>query len=302
MDHLEFFDEPPSQMSTLVVAFSGWTDAGEASSGALRYMTRRLPARKLASIDPEEFYDFTQIRPRARLMPDGTRTIRWPTNDFYMWRRSEDDGGILLFRGTEPSLKWRTYIKVILDLAERCGVERIVGLGALLASIPHTRPPRVTGTTTDQRWQEVLEEWGILRRPTYQGPTGITSVLYEQASLRGIPYLSFMGQSPHYIQASPNPMVSKALVTYVCRLLGLSMDMHRLDKAAAEFRVRCDQLVSQETTVRTYVKQLEEEYDKAANPDVGLDEDDGAHALDATDIVQELEEFLRKQQEKDSGS
>jgi hypothetical protein len=109
-----------------------------------------------------------------------------------------------------------------------------------------------------------------------------------------------MGQTPHYVQASPNPMVSRALVTHVCRLLGLSVDMTRLNQAAAEFRTRCDQLVAQEPTVKAYVKQLEEEYDKAANPDPVLDEDEATSPADAADIVQELEEYLRKQQEKDS--
>ena len=36
MDSIEFHCEPPSNVSTMVVAFGGWIDAGEAVTGAMR--------------------------------------------------------------------------------------------------------------------------------------------------------------------------------------------------------------------------------------------------------------------------
>jgi hypothetical protein len=35
-------------------------------------------AAPLASIDPEDFCDFTQLRPVVRLTAEGERMIRWP--------------------------------------------------------------------------------------------------------------------------------------------------------------------------------------------------------------------------------
>jgi hypothetical protein len=63
MDEVEFHREPPSNLPTLVTAFGGWIDAGEAATGAMRYLVRQLAAVPLASIDPEDFVDFTQVRP-----------------------------------------------------------------------------------------------------------------------------------------------------------------------------------------------------------------------------------------------
>ena len=121
-----------------------------------------------------------------RLTAEGQRTIRWPRSAFWTWQPPEGRAGLLLFRGMEPQRRWRTYATSLLDVAERCGVQRIVSLGALVAAVPHTRPPRVTGSSTDPEWQARLEEWGMLRRPRYEGPTGIASVVLDAATRRGL--------------------------------------------------------------------------------------------------------------------
>ena len=66
----------------------------------------------LASIDPEEFFVFTQVRPSVRLTAEGIRAIRWPRSEFYTWQPSEGQPGLLLFRGMEPNRMWRTYAKL----------------------------------------------------------------------------------------------------------------------------------------------------------------------------------------------
>src|SRR5262245_32860554 len=78
MDEIAFYHEPPSNIPTLVTAFSGWIDAGEAATDAMRFLVRQLAAEPLAAIDLEDFVDFTQVRPVVRLTVEGERTIRWP--------------------------------------------------------------------------------------------------------------------------------------------------------------------------------------------------------------------------------
>ena len=122
MDAVEFHREPPVNMPTMVVAFGGWIDAGEAATGTMRHLVRQLAASQLASIDPEDFFDFTQVRPVVRLTAEGQRTIRWPRSAFWTWRPSEGRAGLLLFRGLEPQRRWRAYTTALLDVAARCGV------------------------------------------------------------------------------------------------------------------------------------------------------------------------------------
>jgi proteasome assembly chaperone (PAC2) family protein len=278
----------------MVVAFGGWIDAGEAVTGAMRYLVRQLAATPLASIDPEDFFDFTQVRPVVRLTAAGERVIRWPRSAFWTWQPPEGRAGLLLFRGMEPQRRWRAYATALLDVAERCGVTRIVSLGALLAAVPHTRPPRVTGSSTDPAWHALLEEWGIYRRSRYEGPTGIASVVLDAARRRGMASLSLMGQAPHYLEGATNPAVSRALLTVVTRLLSVELDMSQLDTAVKVFGTRCAQVVAQDTATQDYVQQLEQDYDTTVD-EAPRPQRDGD--FNPEQLMQDLEKFLREERE-----
>jgi len=293
MDHVEFDREPPANLTTLVMAFGGWIDAGQAATGALRHLVRDLPATRLAWIDPEQFFVFTQERPEVRLRPDGERDIHWPRSEFFAWHPNGRDG-LLLFCGPEPHQKWRTYTKAFLDVAERCGVRRIVSLGALLAGAPHTRPIRVTGRTSDPAWRSVLEAWGIYHRPSYEGPTGISTVVLDAADRRGMTHLGLMGQAPHYLQNNENPAAIQALLTYVARLLNVSPDMSHFAEAIQDFRTQCDREVARNRATREHVQQLEQQYDATAGEE-RQPLPDGE--LDSEKLMQDLQDFLRGQRE-----
>jgi proteasome assembly chaperone (PAC2) family protein len=183
-------------------------------------------------------------------------------------------------------------------VAERCGVKRIVSLGALLAGAPHTRPVRVTARSTDPAARSLLEAWGIYRRPTYEGPTGISSVVLDGAERRGMQHVGFMGQAPHYLQDSENPAAIQALVSYVARLLDLNPDMSHFAEAIQDFRTQCDQAVARDRATREHVRKLEQEYDAEAaeeRPPLPGGE------LDSDKLMQELQDFLRKQREGGGG-
>jgi proteasome assembly chaperone (PAC2) family protein len=296
MDPVEFDREPPANLSTMVIAFGGWIDAGRAATGALRHLVRDLSAERLARIDPEEFFMLTQERPEVRLRADGERDIQWPRSEFFAWRGVREDGGdgLLLFCGPEPHQKWRTYTKALLDVAERCGVKRVVSLGALLAGAPHTRPIRVIGRGTDPAARALLEAWGIYRRPTYEGPTGISTIVLDAADRRGMQHVGFMGQAPHYLQDAENPAAIQALVSYVARLLHLNPDMSQFDAAIQEFRTQCDRAVARDRATREHVRKLEQQYD-AESAEEQQPLPDGE--LDSGKLMQELQDFLRKQRE-----
>jgi proteasome assembly chaperone (PAC2) family protein len=294
MDSVDFHREPPANLTTMVVAFGGWINAGGAATGALRYLGQHLSALRLASIDPEDFFVFTQERPQVRMADDGSRAMRWPRSEFSMWQPSDDRTGLLLFRGREPNQRWRTYTKALLDVAEQCGVKRIVSLGAVLAGAPHTRPTRVTGRSTDSTWQALLEEWGIYRPSSYEGPTGISTVVLDAATQRGMPHLSFMGQAPHYLQRTDNPAVMQALLRYLSRLLDLELDVSPFDDAVKVFRAQCDQAAARNASIQSHVRQLEQAYDATVDETSGPLREE---ALDPDKLIQDLEDFLREERE-----
>jgi proteasome assembly chaperone (PAC2) family protein len=301
MDHVEFDREPPANLTTMVMAFGGWIDAGQAATGALRHLVRDLSAAPLARIDPEHFFVFTQERPEVRMRPDESRDILWPRTEFFACPPGDGRDGLLLFCGPEPHQRWRTYAKTLLDVAERCGVRRVISLGALLAGAPHTRPIRVTARSTDPTWRSVVEAWGIYRRPTYEGPTGISTIVLDAAERRGISHLGLMGQAPHYLQNAENPAAIEALVTCVARLLHLSPDMSHFAEAIKDFRTQCDRAVARDRATREHVRQLEQQYDATAGEEP---QTLPTGELDSEKLMQELQDFLRAQREggEDKGS
>src|SRR5262245_40729088 len=293
MDEIEFHCEPPPHLSTMVVAFGGWVDAGEAATGALRYLVRQLAATPLATIDLEDFVDFTQLRPVVRMDAEGQRRIRWPRSAFWTWQPPTGGAGLLLFRGVEPQRRWRTYATLLLDVAAQCGVQQIVSLGAVLAAVPHTRPPRVTGSSTDPAWQARLEACGIMtRRSRYEGPTGLATVVADAAQRRGLTSCTVRGQAPHYLERATNAAISQALLTTLTRLLDLDLVWSHLDAAVQAFRTRCDRAVAQDAAAQDYVRQLEREYDATGDETSRHRRDDD---LNPEQLIHEVEDFLREE-------
>ncbi len=293
MDNVEFDREPPGNLSTLVIAFGGWIDAGQAATGAVRRLVRELPAARLASIVPRSSSCSPRNGPRCGSGPTRAATSGGRAASSSPWQPEDRPDGLLLFCGPEPHQRWRTYTRAFLDVAERCGVRRIVSMGALLAGAPHTRPVAVTARATDPAWRSLVEAWGIYRPPTYEGPTGISTVVLDAAAGRGMGYLGFMGQVPHYLQNTENPAAVEALLTYLARLLDLRLDMSGFAEAIKDFRTQCDRAVAKNRATREHVQQLERDYDEAA----GEKREELPEKLDSDQLMRELENFLRKQRE-----
>ena len=139
MDPLKILHEPEAKLDCLIIAFGGWADAGESATTAIKFIQRQLGAKKFAEIDPEEYYDFSQTRPYTSRTKDGRRRLQWPANEFFYWIEPNSGKGAMTFLGIEPNLRWRSYSKTIVELAQKHGVKRLIHIGALLDAVPHTR-------------------------------------------------------------------------------------------------------------------------------------------------------------------
>jgi proteasome assembly chaperone (PAC2) family protein len=286
MDGLIFHEVPVPKLPTMVVAFAGWPDAAEAATNAVRHLVQKLPAKKFAEIDPEEFYDFTVVRPQTRVNEMGEREIHWPANDFYYYAPEKESQGLALYIGTEPSLRWRAFSNIMLNVAEQCRVEFVVSLGALLDAVPHTREPQITGRASPPELAQKVEWLGI-RGSSYQGPTGIHTAFMDACIKKDLSHASLWGHSPHYVTVSPNPKVTYALLTRLRSLVNFDVDLEELRKAGEVYETEVSQAIAQQADVMTYVKRLEQRYDAADAQTSDIPSPDS--------MVQELEEFLRSQ-------
>lgn len=251
-DTIAYDHKPALKSPILIVAFAGWNDAGAAATTAVRYLTEQLMAAKFASIDPEEFYDFSVQRPQVRLAEGAEREILWPTCDFYSGTGVGVERDFVFGVGAEPHLHWRLFCNALLELARECGIELIVTLGAYLDEVLYTRPVPVTGFATDQRLIRELD----LVPSRYQGPTGIVGALGDACRKTGIPHMSLWAALPHYLSTSPNPRGSLALVLRLAQWLGLRVDTTSLERAAAEFQNKVSELVNKDPNLSAFLRDL----------------------------------------------
>ena len=286
MDGLIVHQMPEQKLPTMVVAFAGWPDAAESATGAVQYVIENLPAQKFAEIDPEEFYDFTVVRPQTRTDEEGERTIRWPANDFYYYAPEDESRGMLLFVGTEPNLRWRAFSNIMVSVAEQCGVAFVVSLGALLDAVPHTRETRVTGRASSPELSQKVTWLGI-GDSGYQGPTGIHTAFMDASVRKGMAHASIWGHTPHYVNRSPNPKVTYALLSRLRSLVDFDPELDELRKTAEAFEAEVSQAIAKKSDVTAYVRRLEQRYDEAHVPTDDIPSPDA--------MVQELEEFLKSQ-------
>jgi proteasome assembly chaperone (PAC2) family protein len=269
----------------LVCAFKGWNDAADAASTALGHVIDALEAHRFASIDPEEFYDFQNTRPRIQMIDGQARSIEWPDVKLYEARVPRAPRDLVLLTGTEPSYRWRAFTGLIVDLAESLGVQLVVTLGALLADVPHTRPINVTGLASDP---SLVSRLG-LSRSSYEGPTGIVGVLHGACHEAGMPSASLWAAVPHYVAAAPNPRAALALVRKLEGLVGVAVEASSLESAAVDYDRQVNAAVQSDPDVQAFVERLE----RAA----GDEEEEEVELPSGDSIARDLQRFLRQRGE-----
>ncbi len=298
MELVHWEERPVLRRPLFVVAFEGWNDAGDAATLALDYMADEWQARRCATIDPEEFYDFTVTRPMVKRDPGGERHIEWPRVELLAAQLPGNGHDICLLRGVEPSLKWRTFSETIVSIVESVGAELVVMLGSLLADVPHTRPVRVSGTTTDL---DLAHRVG-LATSTYEGPTGIVGILLDALRQAGRPAASFWAAVPHYVHQMPSPKAALALVERSTAVLGAPVDALALRVAAAEYERQVSERVADDEDAAAYVAQLEsaEDLDEADVVEAASGPS-GLRLASAEELGDEVERYLREHRQGPSG-
>lgn len=267
----------------MVCAFQGWNDAGDAASSAVSFLASALHARRFARIDSEEFYDFQSNRPNIRFNGESEREISWPTVEVFEAPAPRAPRDLVLVQGVEPSLRWRSFTKNIVDLAEALGVQVVVSLGALLGDVPHTRPVAMSGHATDPALMERLGMQGS----NYEGPTGIVGVLHAACAQAGLPSASLWAGVPHYVAAAANPKAALALVRRVEGLIGVSVDVSELESAAEDYERQVGLAVQSDPDIQAFVERLEQ----AAESNEQISSQD-VPSGDA--IAREFQRFLRQ--------
>lgn len=293
INQILFSDQPELTRPILILAFSGWTDAGRAASLAVQHLSTTFGATTFAEIDPDDFYDFTATRPWVALDGRGQRRMTWPTNTFYAHHDPHGVRDAILFVGTEPGLKWRVYSQAIVEVAKAFDVRQAVALGAIYGGVSHRGAVPMIGWGSNPAMQETLKALEV-EAAAYEGPTGVvTSVIFALADA-GIPTAAFWAALPSYLGNTPNPKGALALIDVLSRGFGVEVIQDELILTSEEF----------ERNVNAAIKKAKE------NPgSITFDAPDSGHTSPASNEVQggpppelptgaeavsDIEEFLRQ--------
>ncbi len=293
---VHWLSKPALRNPTFVSAFTGWNDAADAASSAVRHLIDGWGATPLAEISPEPYTDFATIRPHVRLGESGERKIMWPT--VTLWHVSGAGGDLILSLGPEPSLQWKRFAGDLLSVAEHFGSTLFLTLGALLADVAHRRPVQLIGTATDA---DLIERFS-LRRSRYEGPTGIIGVLHDEFSRAALPSASLWAAVPAYASQVPSPKASLALMRRTCEIIGTPAPIGAVLHLIERYEEQVNTLVNEDDDLVEYVERLETATDSGmilsdeVNDDqLQLEFVSEASDEEAAEFVDEVERFLREQ-------
>jgi proteasome assembly chaperone (PAC2) family protein len=275
-------DLPHLRSPIMVCAFRGWNDAAAAASTALTAVANALDAEQIASLDPEDYFDFQSTRPTITMDEGQTRRIEWPENNVFAVRVPSADRDLVLFDGTEPNLRWRTFSETIATVADALGVEMIISLGALIAEVSHTLPVPITGLASSAELVEELE----LERSSYEGPTGIVGVVHDLCRQNGIESASLWAAVPHYVAAVPNPKAALALLRRLEGLTGIAVEASELEEETTDYEEQIGRAVAANPEIEDLVTRIE-----AEQADLLSDE---GELPNADTLAREFQRFLRQ--------
>ncbi|MEY4364668.1 MAG: hypothetical protein RLZZ305_12 [Actinomycetota bacterium] len=277
-------DAAPLRNPVMLVALQGLFDIGNVATSALDWMLKEREWTVVADIDPDPFFDFTQVRPEVFNDENGDRQVRWPENEFAVVRYPEGSRDIVVLNGVEPHLAWPTFTDCIIDVVRGLGVELVVSLGAAAEQVPHTRVPFVVGSSTNT---DLAARLG-LSMPRYQGPTGVAGVMLEAMDRAGIPNVSLRVGVPHYLMNAQHPKSIAALLQHLQHVLRVPTDHANLVDEISRWQELHDSAVEDDPQALGYIAMLETRHDQMSERMMPTGED----------LAAELEAFLREQDDE----
>src|SRR5712692_699517 len=272
---LELEAVPQLRDPALVVALSGWVDAGMAGAGAIAVLDEQLESKRpFGRIELADLMDLQQTRPSVHLVDGVSREISWPMIELTAGNWGRD---VVLCIGPEPSLRWQAVLGELVEVSQQLGVSRAFTVGGIPSMASHRRPVAVLATATSQ---ELAAEAGAWRQD-YTGPIGAQTVLQVMLGEVGIPTVGLWAQVPHYVSGGPSPPAIRSILARIRELGGVSVDLSALEEQAQAYAERVEAGLAERPDVVEVIQAIEE---GTAEPLPSGDE-----------LASEIERFLRGQ-------
>ena len=263
-EQLKVRTRPSLTDGRMVLAFSGWMDGGEVSTGTVKWLVKTLGAQPVADIAPEGFYILNfpgsmeisaLFRPHTRIEDGLVAEYKLPENTFFC----NESADLVLFLGKEPNFNWADFADCIFSFASQAGVSSFYFVGSVGGAAPHTREPRLLSSVSDPGLKTTLGQYG-LRFTNYEGPASFSTHLLARARDGGLSMASLVAEIPVYIEGS-NPRSIEAVVRKLSAILGLQLGLDELRAVAGAWEKRLNDVLGSKPDLAKYIGKLEEDYD-----------------------------------------
>ena len=246
---------------TMVVSLHGFLDAGNAAVSAADHLETvsdgTLGAGSVvATFDVDQFHDYRARRPAMSFVRDHYEQYDAPR---LLVRLHRDTAGTpyLLLRGPEPDNRWEAFCDGVAAVADRFGVTRIVGIGAVPMAVPHTRPIAVTPHASRPELLTGESPW----RGELRIPSSAQALLEVRLGEAGHDALGYVAHVPHYLAQLDYPKAAIALLEELEKGGRITVDLTALRAEGEEREAEISRYLSGNAEVSEVVSALEEQYD-----------------------------------------
>ena len=236
----------------IVVAFSGWTDAGAAGTLALAHLATIWNAQPIAQFDADMVFDYRSSRPTLDIESGIRGPLQWPEIRC-LWAPTPGERDAVLLTGPEPDLNWQGFCREVVALAGHLGIRQSISLGAIPAAVAHTRPVPLLATAS----RPDIVDSSVVMQGSFRVPAGATSATESSFGQAGLEAVGFWAQVPHYLGQAPYPGAAAALLRRLGGHVGVGIDADELEVAAQKLREQTDAALAEQPEAAAFVRNLE---------------------------------------------
>ncbi|WP_438352912.1 proteasome assembly chaperone family protein [Microbacterium sp. CJ88] len=240
----------------LVIALTGFTDAGNAVSRLIEYVRDDLDPTPLVVYSNDVLLDYRARRPLVAFEQDHLTDYRPPRLELSLAHDAIGQPFVLL-AGYEPDFAWDAFVQSVIEFADALAVASVTWVHAIPMPVPHTRP---IGTTVSGTRSELTEAHSVWQ-PHTQVPSTVGHLLEYRFAEAGARVAGFVLLVPHYLGDTEYPAAALAALDSLTVATGLVFDGDALREENREYLLKVDEQMTGNDELTRMLEGLEERYD-----------------------------------------
>lgn len=240
----------------LVIALTGFTDAGSAVSRVVTYVREDLEPTPIAVFENDILLDYRARRPVISFEHDHLTDYRPPRLELSLVHDALGQPFITL-TGYEPDFAWDSFTAAVLELAAELDVASVTWVHAIPMPVPHTRP---LGTTVSGTRTELTAAHSVWQ-PETQVPATVGHLLEYRFAETAAEVAGFVLLVPHYLADTQYPAAALAALDSVTVATGLIFAGDELREENREYLEKVQEQVGGSDELQRMIETLEERYD-----------------------------------------